>query len=238
VRPTDDGQGSSSPNPLGYVRVTAKSREAGLAAVQIFNSPLLTFKSEIFIVLMNIAWTYLLHAHYRRQKVEYRYFKEKNGRRFFTKTKSGANKHWELAQCLDYSGSPIDSDTGNNLRFLIGIRHEIEHQMTSHLDNALSAKFQACCLNYNQYLKDLFGDKYGIDRFLSLSLQFSAISSGTGGDSPQTPTRCLRISRLLCKVSRETSRMRSSRALGSHTEYSLSPRLQIAKAKQTRLLSS
>jgi hypothetical protein len=166
----------------------AKSREAGLAAVQIFNSPLLTFKSEIFIVLMNIAWTYLLHAYYRKQKVEYRYFKEKHGRRFFNKTKSGANKHWELAQCLDYSGSPIDSDTANNLRFLIGIRHEIEHQMTSHLDNALSAKFQACCLNYNQYLKTLFGDKYGIDKFLSLSLQFSAISQEQAESLPDADT--------------------------------------------------
>jgi len=34
-------------------------------------------------------------------------------------------------------------DSANNLRFLIGIRHEIEHQMTFRLDNNLSAKFQA-----------------------------------------------------------------------------------------------
>ena len=39
-----------------------KSREAALASVQIFNNPALTFKSEIFIVLMMISWTYLLHA--------------------------------------------------------------------------------------------------------------------------------------------------------------------------------
>lgn len=39
-----------------------KSREAALAAVQIFNNPQITFKSEMFIVLMNIAWTYMLHA--------------------------------------------------------------------------------------------------------------------------------------------------------------------------------
>ena len=32
-----------------------KSREAALAAVQIFNNPQITFKSEMFIVLMNIA---------------------------------------------------------------------------------------------------------------------------------------------------------------------------------------
>ena len=50
-----------------------KSREAALAAVQIFNSPSVTFKTETYIVLMIIAWTYLLHAYYRGKKVDYRY---------------------------------------------------------------------------------------------------------------------------------------------------------------------
>ncbi len=54
-----------------------KSREAALAAVQIFNNPQITFKSEMFIVLMNIAWTYMLHAFYRKHGVEYRYFEQK-----------------------------------------------------------------------------------------------------------------------------------------------------------------
>lgn len=62
-----------------------KSREAALAAVQIFNSPLITFKSEIFIVLMNIAWTYLLHAHYRKEGVEYRYLRKKQSVVFSTR---------------------------------------------------------------------------------------------------------------------------------------------------------
>jgi hypothetical protein len=154
-----------------------KSREAALAAVQIFNSPLITFKSESFIVLMNIAWTYLLHAHYRAGKIEYRYFQQKGKNRVFDKTKSGAHKHWELERCLNEKQSPLDKDTANNLRFLIAIRHEIEHQMTSRLDSSLSAKFQACCLNYNQYVKKLFGEQYGIDKHLAFSLQFSSISS-------------------------------------------------------------
>jgi len=118
-----------------------KSRESALAAVQIFNSPLITFRSEIFIVLMGIAWTYLLHAFYRKQGIEYRYFQQKDKRRVFDKTKSGAYKHWELERCLNETMSPIDRDAANNLRFLLGIRHEIEHQMTSRLDNTLSAKF-------------------------------------------------------------------------------------------------
>jgi hypothetical protein len=158
------------------MELLTKSREAALAAVQIFNSPLITFKSEIFIVLIIVAWTYLLHAHYRKQKTEYRYCNQRRARRFFDKTKSGAYKHWELERCLNHDTSPIDRDTANNLRFLIGIRHEIEHQMTTRLDNAFSAKFQACCLNYNEYVKKLFGEEYGIDKHLAYSLQFSTIS--------------------------------------------------------------
>lgn len=153
-----------------------KSREAALAAVQIFNNPLITFKSEIFIVLMNVAWTYLLHAYYRKHRVEYRYYTQNAKRRRFDTTKSGAHKHWELERCLNDQQSPVDKDTANNLRFLIGIRHEIEHQMTSRLDSSLSAKFQACCLNYNEYVKKLFGENYGIDKHLAFSLQFSSIS--------------------------------------------------------------
>lgn len=43
-----------------------KAREAMLTAVQIHNNPQIDFKSELFIVTTIIAWTYLLHAHYRK----------------------------------------------------------------------------------------------------------------------------------------------------------------------------
>jgi Protein of unknown function (DUF3644) len=170
-----------------------KSREAALAAVQIFNSPLITFRSEIFIVLMNIAWTYLLHAFYRKQGIEYRYYQQRQQRHMFDKTKSGAHKHWELERCLNDPASPIDRDSTNNLRFLTGIRHEIEHQMTSCLDNTLSAKFQACCLNYNEYVKKLFGDEHGIDKYLAFSLQFSSISQEQAGALPSPDKMLPRI---------------------------------------------
>jgi len=144
--------------------------------VQIFNSPTITFKSEIYIVLMNVAWTYLLHAHYRKQKLDYRYFQQHGARKTYDKTRAGAHKHWELERCLNEETCPIDKNMANNLRFLIGIRHEIEHQMTTRIDSSLSAKFQACCLNYNDSIKRLFGEKDGIDKHLSFSLQFSSIS--------------------------------------------------------------
>jgi hypothetical protein len=154
-----------------------KSREAALAAVQIFNNPNITFKSESYVVLMIIAWTYLVHAYYRQHRIDYRYFEQKYKRRRFDRTSKGAYKYWELERCLNNDNSPIDKDTANNLRFLIGLRHEIEHQMTTHIDNIFSARFQACCLNYNFYIKKLFGDEFGIDKHLSFSLQFSTIDA-------------------------------------------------------------
>lgn len=66
-----------------------KSREAALSAVQIFNNPSVTFKSEIFVVLMVISWTYLLHAYFRKQDIEYRYFTKTGDRKRFHKTSRG-----------------------------------------------------------------------------------------------------------------------------------------------------
>ncbi len=155
-----------------------KSREAALAAVQVFNNPLITFKSEMFIVNMHIAWTYLLHAYYREKGIEYRYIKKTTdkGRRIFDSTKFGAHKYWALEDCLNCAQSPVEKNVANNLRFLIGLRHEIEHQMTSKIDDALSARFQACCINYNEVVTTLFGKENGIEKHLSFSLQFSSIT--------------------------------------------------------------
>ncbi len=164
---------------LGSVKMELikKSREAALAAVQIFNNPNITFKSESFVMLMVVAWTYLLHAYYRSQKVEYRYFDPVGTKRRFHSTAHGAHKYWELERCLNDSRSPIDRDTANNLRFLIGLRHEIEHQMTTRIDDLLSARFQACALNYNETIRALFGEDFGIQKHLAFSLQFSSIST-------------------------------------------------------------
>lgn len=154
------------------LELLAKSREAALCAIRVFNDPSVTFKSETFIVLMNIAWTYMLHAYYRRKSVEYRYFTKVGKRRSFDRTKTGAYKYWELERCLNDKSCPIDKDAANNLRFLIKLRHEIEHQMTRSLDGYLSGRYQACALNCNEYIKKLFGKRFGLDSYLTYSIQF------------------------------------------------------------------
>jgi Protein of unknown function (DUF3644) len=157
-------------------RLVTQSQDAALAGVQVFNSPLIKFKSETFIVLMSIAWTYLLHAHYRRAGVEYRYYRRQGRRRRFEYTEDGGFKYWDLAKCLTATECPLDGATKKNLQFLLGLRNEITHHMSPALDQFASARYQACCLNYNRYIKELFGDRYGIDQYLSYSLQFQRLS--------------------------------------------------------------
>ena len=155
-----------------------KSKEAALTAVQIFNNPHINFKSESYIVLMIIAWTYLMHAYFREKNIEYRYHKQQNLRKKYDKTKHGAFKYWNLKKCLENKNSPIDNDSKNNLNFLIGLRNEIEHRMTKHIDDTFIPQFQACCLNYNEHIKKLFSNDHGIEKHLPFSLQFSTISKG------------------------------------------------------------
>jgi hypothetical protein len=159
-----------------------KAKESALCAIKVFNDPLIKFKSEAFIVLIVIAWTYLMHAYYRAKGIDYRYSRQNAKRKSYDRTKHGAKKHWELERCLDEAACPIDNDTKNNLKFLIGLRHEIEHQMTRTLDGYLSGRYQACVLNFNEYLKSLFGERHGLDKHLSYSLQFVEL---TGDQIPE-----------------------------------------------------
>lgn len=135
----------------------------------------ITFKSESFIVLSTIAWTYLLHAHYRRIGVEYRYYHRPDGakRRRFDRTDDGAFRYWDLSKCLQALECPLDEDTKANLVFLVGLRNEIVHRMCPNLDAYFSARYQACALNFSHYIKELFGEKYAIDREASYSLQLA-----------------------------------------------------------------
>lgn len=76
-----------------------RAREAMIAGVQTFNSAGLTFRAELFIVAAIIAWTYLLHAWFRREGIDYRYAGQK--------TEEGAEKFWELGHCVTQTKCPV-----------------------------------------------------------------------------------------------------------------------------------
>jgi hypothetical protein len=163
---------------IGSVKaeLVTKSREAALSAIRTFNDPQVQFKCEMFVVLMVISWTYLLHAHFRsKQGIEHRYF-EAVGRRASSFEPDVEGRVQVLgAGALPRTSKPSpvrQRRPRTTCAFLIGLRHEIEHQMTRSLDAWLGGRYQACAMNFNVYIKKLFGERCGLDRHLALCIQF------------------------------------------------------------------
>ena len=172
-------------NPQTKATLLRQSRDAALNAVQTFNNPLTTFKTETFIVLMTIAWTYLLHAYYRGERVEYRYHSMGPKRRRFERTGSGEFKYWDLQRCLREQKCPLDEPTRHNLHFLIGLRNEIEHHQSTGTDSRFSGRYLACCLNYERYICQLFGERYTLGSQTAFTMRFRDVESArTHRESP------------------------------------------------------
>lgn len=140
-----------------------RSREAMILAVQIFNNPGVFFKTEVFAVLANIAWTYLLHEFYVRRDVE---IEDKEGRTFL------------LSNMLRREDCPLSKGVINNLNDIIDIRHDVEHKILRRADTIFFTKFQTCCLNFDKVLCELFGEKVSLKHDLSFALQFARMDFG------------------------------------------------------------
>ncbi|MGA2311622.1 MAG: DUF3644 domain-containing protein [Xanthobacteraceae bacterium] len=135
-----------------------RAREAMILAVQMFNSSALNFKTEVFAVLANISWTYLLHEFYARNGVK---VVQDDGRSLL------------LSQMVERQDCPLSEGVRNNLRALKIIRDDVEHKVLGKADIRWYGLFQACCLNFNRALCALFGDRMTLAGELSFALQFT-----------------------------------------------------------------
>lgn len=138
-----------------------RAREAMILAVQIFNNPALKFKTENFTVLAQIAWTYLLHEHYARAKIK---IYVEDGRSLL------------LGQMIGRQDCPLPKGVRANLKALKIIRDEVEHKILGPHDGRWLSLFQACCMNFEKSLCDLFGPQLSLAKDLSFALQFSKMS--------------------------------------------------------------
>jgi hypothetical protein len=137
-----------------------RAREAMILAVQVFNGPGPHFKTELFSVVANIAWTYLLHEYYARKKV----------------TIVGADgRSLLLTQMLERTDCPLSVGIKNNLKAIKTIRDEVEHLLLRKGDFVWAPLFQACCLNFDQTLRTLFGEQLSLKKELSFALQFARL---------------------------------------------------------------
>lgn len=161
-----------------------KAKEAALTAVQAYNNPLTRFKSESFIVLMMVAWTYLLHAYFRQERIEYRYYDQRGLRRRFRRNPDGSLRYWDLMECLDQAACPLDGGTKANLRLLHGLRNKIEHHMPPALDDHLAGRYLACTMNFEYWLTTLCGVRHSLSGNVALALQFGDLYHGDVAQPP------------------------------------------------------
>lgn len=155
-----------------YFTLVEKATEAMKCAVSTFNNPTFKWKSEIFIVNSIIAWTYLLHAYYKDNDIDYRY--KKDGEIQFRA--NGRPNYWDLSKCIKFQHCPLPEAVKCNLRYLIEIRNQIEHSLCEEIDDEMAPMMQACALNFNNFTCEWFGDAYSIAEDLSFAIQFAQIS--------------------------------------------------------------
>jgi hypothetical protein len=129
-----------------------------ILAVQIFNSAALSFKAEVFAILANVAWTYLLHEYYTRKGIE---------------IVGGDGRSLLFSQMIERPDCALPNGMRNNLRALKIIRDDVEHKLLGRSDVKWQGLFQACCLNFDKALCDLFGAQLTLANELAFALQFT-----------------------------------------------------------------
>ena len=103
--------------------ILESSIDSALLAVEIYNKPRTTFRTEAYIALMIIAWTRLFHAFFYHEIGDKFYYKTKSWRyKLLYDKKDGERKAWDLKTCYkEYNklSPPIKA----NLEFCIDLRN-------------------------------------------------------------------------------------------------------------------
>ena len=170
--------------------------DSALLAVEVYNKPRATFRTQAFISLMIVAWTRLLHAHFQRTIGSVYYEKQSNGR---FKIVNGEKWAWDLMTSVGEFNKrekePIPKSVKKNIQFFIKLRNKIEHKhlTKSDLDRLVFGECQALLYNFESLLVRLFGEEFALHENLVFSLQFSRMrTSGQAGANKMALSKDLR----------------------------------------------
>ena len=133
-----------------------------ILAVELFNTPRIAFKTGVFSMLANVAWTYLLHEYYESKGVT---------------VINQQGYSLLLSQMLDRSDCPISKACKQNLIALNDIRNVVEHLTIGPFVLKWLPLFQSTCLNFEKTLTVLFGHQLTLGRELGFSLQFAKLTA-------------------------------------------------------------
>lgn len=141
-----------------------RAREAMILGVQIFNSSALKFKTEVFCVLAQVAWTYLMHEYYTRKTN--------------VKIVNDDGFSMSLSEVIERADCPLSNGIKQNLRALKILRDKVEHHLLGKGDIKWLGLFQACCLNFDNVTCEFFGSRLTLAADLAFALQFARPNLG------------------------------------------------------------
>ena len=151
--------------------LVVKARDSAILAIDIYNRPIMAFRSQGYIVMMTIAWTALFHAIYEMGEKDY-FYKNNDGTDIII---DGDKKAWELDRCIDRCEDMISDAVKKNLRLFISLRNKIEHRYVPAFDFDVFGECQAMLLNFEGLITEKFGDYYALNNTLSFPLQVSSV---------------------------------------------------------------
>ncbi len=145
------------------------------SAVTIFNNNTILARSQIFVILMVVAWTYLAHARLRLLGTEPIHCNEDGSPVLI----DGKPKHWELSYCSNRPELGLSEGERNNLKYMILLRNEIEHRSSEDINDEVQSKLQANALNFVEFANRTFGRKFDLSRDFSFAIQLQAMKLKT-----------------------------------------------------------
>ncbi len=134
-------------------QILQASKAEALVAVDLYNGSGQRRSFEAFVVHMHLAWLYLLHAEFLRDRVDFRYWKDAR----HLERVDGEPKTWELLKCVRHRWADPQDPVRVNLEFFIGLRNKIEHRFGDGLAVSVAGHAQALLMNYETEVVSGFG---------------------------------------------------------------------------------
>jgi hypothetical protein len=125
---------------------------------------------------MHLAWLYLLHAEFTRDRIDFRYWDDRARPRRIHRV-DGEPKTWELARCVIARWPNEREPVRRNLEFFIGLRNKIEHRYQEQIGIAVAGHAQALIVNFETELATQFGSGEGLANRLRFPVFLSSLTS-------------------------------------------------------------
>ena len=151
-------------------KLIIKARESMILAISSFNSYIVNFRIESFLLLSNIAWTSLLQSIAQKNNIH------------ISNNKKQEKEYYSISQLINKLENNKDikniltESIINNLKLLIKLRDEITHTPDSNFPDDISSYIQANCFNFNHIIKTIYGANRGLDNTISTSIQMATFN--------------------------------------------------------------